>query len=67
MSDTERSDEIRRVVEQLESFAEDCLAVAQKNASRLRSVADALARREAARVEAEKRFRPGGMFGGHQS
>lgn len=64
--ESERAREVQRMVEQLESLAEERILQGQADASRLRSLADDMARREAIRIERESAsaFRVGGIFGG---
>ena len=66
---TTRAEDLQRTIQQLEQLADDRLKEGQAEASRLRSLADDLARRESIRIEAEQQsrnpaFEPGGICGG---
>ena len=66
---TTRSEDLQRTIAQLEQLADDRLKEGQAEASRLRSLADDLARRESIRIEQEKQerhpsFELGGICGG---
>ena len=66
---TTRSEDLQRTIQQLEQLADDRLKEGQAEASRLRSLADDLARRESIRIDQEQQsrnpaFEPGGICGG---
>jgi len=62
---TSRAEDLQRTIQQLEQLADDRLKEGQAEASRLRSLADDLARRESIRINQEHEVRnPAFEFGG---